>query len=311
MKLVATDDKTGAAKVTIDGDTGTISAGGSGSVGELTLINNAGQADAWFVARKTQLPPASGGPGPITAGTVGPAGTIGQAPPSIPIQLAASIGVHGFVFARNDTGSDTFSADGTTGILTMRSDAGNDRIVLNAQEARLSVGGQQADGAIVVLDKTGAVRVTIDGSNDGDITLANGDCAEFFDVADEARVAALPAGAVVVLDDDGRIRASSEAYDDRVAGVLSGAEGFKPGLLLDFRAGVSHRRPVALMGKVFCQTDAGHGPVRAGDLLTTSPTPGHAMRVADKSRALGAILGKALRPLAEGRGLIPILVMLR
>jgi hypothetical protein len=310
MKLVATDDKTGAAKVTLDGDTGTISAGGSGSVGELTLINNAGQADAWFVARKTQLPPASGGPGPITTDTVGRVGTIGQLPPSIQIALPASIGVHGFVFARNDTGSDTFTADGTTGILTMRSNAGKERIVLNAQEARLSLGGEQADGAIVVLDKAGKVRVTIDGST-GDIALANGDCAEFFDVADEARAAALPAGAVVVLDHDGKIRASREAYDDRVAGVLSGAEGFKPGLLLDFQAGASHRRPVALMGKVFCQTDADHGPVCAGDLLTTSPTPGHAMRVSDKRRALGAVLGKALAPLTEGKGLIPILVMLR
>jgi hypothetical protein len=310
MKLVATDDKSGAAKVTLDGDTGTISAGGAGSVGELTLINDAGQGDVWFVARKTLLPPAGGSPGPVTTGTVGPVGTIGQVPPSIPIRLPASIGVHGFVFARNDTGSDTFTADGTTGILTMRSNAGKDRIVLNAQQAHLSVGGQQADGAILVLDKTGAVRVTIDGST-GDIALANGDCAEFFDVADEAQATALPAGAVVVLDDDGKIRASNEAYDDRVAGVLSGAAGFKPGLLLDFQAGVSHRRPVALMGKVFCQTDAGHGPVRAGDLLTTSPTPGHAMRVADKSRALGAVLGKALSSLPEGRGLIPILVMLR
>jgi len=48
-----------------------------------------------------------------------------------------------------------------------------------------------------------------------------------------------------------------------------------------------------------------------GDLLTTSPTPGHAMRADDPGRAFGAVLGKALRPLADGQGLVPILVALQ
>jgi hypothetical protein len=65
------------------------------------------------------------------------------------------------------------------------------------------------------------------------------------------------------------------------------------------------------MGKVFCQVDAGYGPVAAGDLLTTSPTPGHAMKARDRERAFGSVLGKALRPLSTGRGLVPILVTLQ
>jgi hypothetical protein len=35
------------------------------------------------------------------------------------------------------------------------------------------------------------------------------------------------------------------------------------------------------------------------------------MRASDPLQAFGAVIGKALRPLAEGRGLIPILVALQ
>jgi hypothetical protein len=57
--------------------------------------------------------------------------------------------------------------------------------------------------------------------------------------------------------------------------------------------------------------DAGTGPIEPGDLLTTSDTPGHAMRVVDHDRANGAILGKAMTSLDEGRGLVLVLVSLQ
>lgn len=60
-----------------------------------------------------------------------------------------------------------------------------------------------------------------------------------------------------------------------------------------------------------CKVDADIAPIRAGDLLTSSPTRGHAQKVLDRSLALGAIIGKALAPLASGRGRIPILVTLQ
>jgi hypothetical protein len=69
--------------------------------------------------------------------------------------------------------------------------------------------------------------------------------------------------------------------------------------------------PVALVGKTCCQVDAQYGPVERGELLTTSPTPGLAMRATEPVRAFGAVIGKALRLLKEGRGLIPILVALQ
>jgi hypothetical protein len=57
--------------------------------------------------------------------------------------------------------------------------------------------------------------------------------------------------------------------------------------------------------------DAQYSSIDVGDLLTTSPTPGHAMKASDPLRAFGAVIGKALRPLGSGRGLIPILIALR
>jgi hypothetical protein len=69
--------------------------------------------------------------------------------------------------------------------------------------------------------------------------------------------------------------------------------------------------PIALMGKVYCKVDASYGAIEVGDLLTTSPTPGHAMKADDPMKAFGSVIGKALRPLAIGEGLIPILIALQ
>ena len=73
----------------------------------------------------------------------------------------------------------------------------------------------------------------------------------------------------------------------------------------------SKRSPIALSGKVYCKAQAHRSPIEIGDLLTTSGTPGHAMKADDPSRAFGAVIGKALQPLPEGEGMIPILVSLQ
>jgi len=68
---------------------------------------------------------------------------------------------------------------------------------------------------------------------------------------------------------------------------------------------------VALSGRVYCWVDASHGAIEPGDLLTTSATPGHAMKAVDPEKARGAILGKAMTGLKEGRGLALVLVTLQ
>ncbi len=145
-------------------------------------------------------------------------------------------------------------------------------------------------------------------ADSGDILLKNADCAEEFEAADPDGVRP---GVVVVFDEGGRVMPCRAAYDGRVAGVVSGAGAYRPGIVLDKRQSGPGRRPVALMGKVCCQVDASYAPVAAGDLLTTSPTIGFAMRASDRERAFGAVVGKALEPLATGRGLVPILVTLQ
>ncbi len=78
---------------------------------------------------------------------------------------------------------------------------------------------------------------------------------------------------------------------------------------MGLRRSASHRVAVALAGVVSCKVDAGYGAIWPGDLLVTSPTPGHAMRT--DAPLPGTMLGKALEPLEEGTGTIKILVMLR
>jgi hypothetical protein len=110
---------------------------------------------------------------------------------------------------------------------------------------------------------------------------------------------------------EGALSQSHQPYDKRVAGVVSGAGNYKPGIALDKRHSQSDRIPIALLGKVYCKADARYGSIEVGDLLTTSASPGHAMKASEPLKAFGAVIGKALGPLKEGQGLIPILIALQ
>jgi len=154
------------------------------------------------------------------------------------------------------------------------------------------------------------LRVTGDGDVlvPGDILLTGADCAEQFDAVGSQ----LPEpGTVVVVDESGALRESREPYDKKVAGVVSGAGDCRPALVLDRRVSKEPRVAVALVGKVYCKADAQYSPIGVGDLLTTSETPGHAMKAVEPAKAFGSIIGKALRTLQAGKGLIPILVALQ
>ena len=142
----------------------------------------------------------------------------------------------------------------------------------------------------------------------GDIRLIGADCAEEFAISEATDV---EPGTVMVLDQDGTLHPSHQAYDKKVAGVISGAGDYKPGLVLDRQQSSENRMPVALVGKVYCKVDAHYASIEVGDLLTTSDTPGHAMKANDPFKAFGSVIGKALRPLSEGQGLIPILIALQ
>ena len=170
------------------------------------------------------------------------------------------------------------------------------------------IGANKAEGAkagkVFLRDSSGNDSITLDGSS-GDIFLSNADCAEDFDISDSRKA---EPGTVMVLEQEGKLRQCTMAYDKKVAGVISGGGDCKPGIVMDKKPTHSVRQPVALMGKVYCKVDAQFCPVEVGDLLTTSSTAGHAMKAQDSSRAFGAVIGKSLKSLKSGKGLIPVLI---
>lgn len=224
-------------------------------------------------------------------------------------------GVHGIATNGTGVGGDSTSGSGVFGKTTSG-------IGVHGQTSGSGMAGK-FDGAVTINGATthsgdvminGKVAVTGDQTVDGsisvtkDILLTNGDCAEEFDLGSARDV---DPGTVLSLDDAGALTPCSAAYDSRVVGVVSGAGKYRPAIVLDRQLRDGPRVAVALLGKVFCKVDAECDPVAVGDLLTTAATPGYAMKASDKSRSLGAVIGKALAPLNEGRDLIPILVTLR
>jgi hypothetical protein len=135
------------------------------------------------------------------------------------------------------------------------------------------------------------------------------DLVEGFDTREEG----LEPGSVMVIDAEraGELALSRAAYDTRVAGIVSGAGGIEPGLRMGQEGVASGDTLVALTGRVYVKASAENGAIRPGDRLTTSSTPGHAMRVADESRAPGAVIGKAMGALESGTGLVLVLVNLQ
>jgi len=166
---------------------------------------------------------------------------------------------------------------------------------------------------------TGTLGVTSDISCVGQVSakslqLTGGsDVAEPYKIAASQNVSPLP-GMVVSIDpaQTGQMRVCTRAYDPAVGGIISGANGIHPGVVLRQAGTVADGAlPIASLGRVWCWCDAdAGGAITPGDLLTTSDTPGHAMRASDYGRAKGAILGKAMSPLKTGRGLVLVLVTL-
>jgi len=162
----------------------------------------------------------------------------------------------------------------------------------------------------------GGIAVKVEGA----LQITGGaDFAENFEVnaapaSSEAVTPKVEPGMVVSIDPvhPGKLMLSAHAYDSQVAGIISGAGGVKPGMIMS-QAGTlaDGKYPVALTGRVYCWVDAAYGAIKPGDLLTTAPTPGHAMKAADREKAQGAIIGKAMTGLKEGKGLVLVLVTLQ
>jgi hypothetical protein len=170
-------------------------------------------------------------------------------------------------------------------------------------------------------------RVNGDGNVYADGTLSGpADFAEMIEVTSGAR--SVEPGDVIVIDANNP-RATAIANTPRST-LVAGIYSTKPGFLgserdwqnpsvgtdeeggtysLDEMANEFNEIPLAVVGIVPCKVSAENGPIRPGDLLVTSTTPGHAMR--DEEPKVGTVVGKALGTLTSGRGVIKVLVTLQ
>jgi hypothetical protein len=206
-----------------------------------------------------------------------------------------------------------FSADksvinsyrGASGYKPLELDASN--LILNYNS-----GGNVGIG----ITSPGSYKLNVNGNTNvsGDLTVTGNIKAKFQDVAEWVpSTEQFASGTIVVLDatKSNQVVASTQAYDTRVAGVISE----KPGLELGERG--TGKVLVATTGRVLVKVDASQGPIHIGDLLVTSDIPGVAMKSEPiiignrKMHMPGTLIGKALEPLEKGSGKILVLLSLQ
>jgi len=190
-----------------------------------------------------------------------------------------------------------------TGTSTIYFNTGNVGIGTVAPSEKLEINGN------LKVSGTGTGNITATGTIEGNNVKAKyQDVAEWVDSSQE-----LPAGTVVVLDNNksNHVIASTQAYDSRVAGVIS----LRPGVALGEEG--EGRVLVAATGRVKVKVDASNGPIQIGDLLVTSDKIGVAMKSQPveiggvRLHRPGTLIGKALEPLAQGTGEILVLLSLQ
>jgi hypothetical protein len=320
MNIEAKNDVTNNVTVFMDGNAGNVVASGNGQIGGSLILKDKSGTErilllgdpegvtfsANIVLRGDQSSIALHGSGIVLNGTLGNI-TVGG-PPGVGGDVAL-YPANSSAADLNDFAKASIQLNGNSGSVVLRKNK-QDSIVLNPQLGNIGVGGPAGAAGNIFLypENSSTPNIELNGQS-GDIILLNAaDCAEDFDIVTSEDV---DPGMVMVIDQENQLRPSMEPYDKKVAGVVSGAGGFRPGIVLDRKQPKNNRLPVALMGKVYCWVDAAYSPIEVGDMLTTSSTLGHAMKANDPQRSFGAVIGKALRALESGQELIPILVALQ
>lgn len=201
---------------------------------------------------------------------------------------------------------DTAAASQQAGYVSYRDNAGVERAWVGygtPGSPHFSIINARSGGNIVLTPLGGGVvQVPV-------LEITGADLAEKFPASEK-----LEPGTVVAIDRDqaGKLCISRGTYNRCVAGVVSGANNFSVGAVLGNIPGHEDAPAIALSGRVYVRCDATGGAIEPGDLLTTSSTPGHAMKATDRDLSHGAVIGKAMEPLRAGeRGLVLVLVNLQ
>jgi len=139
--------------------------------------------------------------------------------------------------------------------------------------------------------------------------LCGGDYAESVDVSGDLKHYGPGDVLVIASGADGDVEKAAEPYSTMVAGIYA----TKPGVVgrRQTTAKGPDEVPMAMVGIVPAKASTENGPIHKGDLLVTASTPGYAMKGTDRSRMLGAVIGKAMGSLDSGTGVIEVLVTLQ
>jgi hypothetical protein len=271
-----------------------------------------------------------------TAGVVGDdsnpdgAGTWGQS-----FAASGGRGVEGIAYSGSGTGvrGDTTGLSTTVsfaleGVANGPNDYGMAAYATDTAGTAIAVYGQawSATGTAGLFDNLAGGNILIGQNNGANVFRVNGAGKGFFDGgtqiggADFAESVAVRGdrsryqpGDLLVIDAGGqrRLALAQKPYSPLVAGIYS----TKPGVLATTHAmdnaGLATEVPLAVVGIVPCKVTAQNGGIAVGDLLVASSKPGYAMKGTDRSRMLGAVVGKALEPLRAGSGVIQVLVTLQ
>lgn len=231
------------------------------------------------------------------------------------------VGDGGEILVKNSEGEDRVK------IFSERTNGDGGAIVelYNSMDERtffVSADDNNKGGTLELRDSLGntkmALRSDFNGTGDSriitdEIQIDGGsDLAELFDITD-ANEKVVP-GLLVSLDPDhpGKLMLSNERYDTKVAGVLSGANGVKPGILMGQNETIATGdNLVTLSGRTFVMANASNGSIKVGDLITTSDISGQAMKATKRRKSKGAVIGKAMTELESGTGYVLVLINLQ
>lgn len=280
-------------------------------------LNTGATGDAVGVLGRTESTDRGIGVRGQTVSSVGGGiGVLGEASSELAFGVLAVNGASGHPTAMH---AYVVSPDGGTAILGRAAGLTGDGIGVKGETfSPDGVAGafeNTAGGNILVGIASGANQFRVDGTGkvfaNGGYQTGGADFAESMAVAgDPTRYSA---GDLLVIDSTAnrRLALAQQPYSTLVAGIYS----TKPGMLGSTRTvdePVPHDEvPLAVVGIVPCKVTAENGAIQAGDLLVTSSTLGHAMKGTDRSKMLGAVVGKALEPLSSGEGTIQVLVTLQ